>query len=56
MDQPPTGEDGGASIRYRNLSKIYNSCSFASLTTYPITYDEVSMDNNWLIAMNEESE
>lgn len=51
-----TREDDEAPVMFRNLSKIYNSCSFSLLAADPITYDEASMDSNWHAAMNKEIE
>lgn len=53
---PSAREDDGALVRFRNLSEIYNSCLFALIAVYLITYDEASINSNWLATMNEEIE
>lgn len=51
-----TGEYGGASMRYRKLTDIYNSCSFALTTEDPIFYEDAPKSKEWIVAMEEEME
>lgn len=51
-----TTTDGGAPIRYQNVTEVYFSYSFALIAADPMTFEEAKMNSKWIAAMNGEME
>lgn len=49
-------EDDNPPARYRNLTEIYDACSFALTAADPTSFDDAVKNEGWLTAMKEEME
>lgn len=49
-------EEDATPVRYRELTDIYNMCSFSLTATDSISFEEVAKSKDWIMALREEME